>query len=435
MAKKTIFQEWRRGIIMCCMAMLLSGPGLIADEFHNPIGPLAARTEPISANVAIGFEFDLHEFTTITAVGGMFSWLEGTAFFAIVNRSSLATTPPTNTTMAIPFEIDQALAFLTVQGAKKPDSPAKTLSFPLDVQLPPGSYALVFGSGLYGTAGYVSTPIYQPGTVVGSLKWLRWTGWASIDQGAVYDLFISGTKDIHYPTGAPILDGASALGAKQFLGAKFTFNGPVKVSSVAAELSTASGTFFAAIVALDSRTLLPAGDTKNGVPFNPGEVLAYKTFSASGSTNQTVGIPIPIELPPGSYGLVLGTGLFGTQGNAAMPSYTAVSGSRSFFWSDSPWRWQDASTPGYPGTAWNFSITTAGAIAPATLKLSMLSGIAELTIRGSVNYNYRIEYTDSLGDPIWVPLTSFNLSQSTFSYYDTAALSADRRFYRVVGMP
>lgn len=153
-------------------------------------------------------------------------------------------------------------------------------------------------------------------------------------------------QTISNPIG-PAAGVAYALDPFQFFGARFQFSTPVTLASVRGEFqhyAGSSGSYFAALVPLASMSALPTGTPGSGVPFNPGEILAYRTFSATmGPTPQIITIPFSINLSPGVYGVVFGTGLFGTSGNGEMPAYATVPGSSDFFWSSSPWRWQDSS--------------------------------------------------------------------------------------------
>jgi hypothetical protein len=129
----------------------------------------------------------------------------------------------------------------------------------------------------------------------------------------------------------------------QFLGARFELATPVTLESVGMEFRNASGTFFAAVVPLSSMTDLPNGNPAAGIPFNAGEVLASRVFEVDvGSTPQMVATSFPLNLSPGVYGIVFGSGLFGADGWGQSVGYAKVPGSSSFFWSSEPWRWQDA---------------------------------------------------------------------------------------------
>lgn len=164
---------------------------------------------------------------------------------------------------------------------------------------------------------------------------------------------------IYNPIGAADGSGA-ALGSSQFLAARFALSTPTSLVSVGGEFRNVSGSFFAALVPLSSMAGLPKGNPGAGIPFNPGEVLAYQTFGANvGTTSQIITTPFSINLSPGVYGVIFGSGLFGTAGGSGvqggMPRYGKVTGSSSFFWSSQPWRWQDSQV--FPAEQFKIMIT------------------------------------------------------------------------------
>jgi hypothetical protein len=173
------------------------------------------------------------------------------------------------------------------------------------------------------------------------------------------------------PCGPPV-GSASGIASYQFLGARFQFTDPVEVESVGGEFQNLGGTYFAALVPLASMASLPTGTPANGVPFNPGEVLAYQTFvGAVGGTPAIQTVPFSIALPPGVYGVVFGTGLYGTAStsNPGMPRYGSVPASAGFFWSTLPYRWQN----GVPGSQQRIQMTIVPEPASAGL---LLAGLA-----------------------------------------------------------
>lgn len=152
------------------------------------------------------------------------------------------------------------------------------------------------------------------------------------------------------PTGPLISPTGSQVKPDQFLGARFDFSTPVDVVSVAGQFGNLYGSYFAALVPLNSLTSLPVGNPSAGVPFNAGEVLSYRTFSTIFSDIETVTVPFSIHLEAGAYGVVFGSGLYGTGSTQSgyMPAYATVPGSTGFFWGNNPWRWQDLNNSGQP---------------------------------------------------------------------------------------
>jgi hypothetical protein len=138
------------------------------------------------------------------------------------------------------------------------------------------------------------------------------------------------------PSGAGLL-----LSANQFLAARFTVATSSKIVAATAEFSNSSGSFFVAIVPLGSTSALPVGTPAQGIPFNAGEVVAVATFTLPAGFSGIYTVPLNFDAASGVYGIVFGSGLFGTSGTCGMPRFEPATGSGSFFWSQSPYRWQN----------------------------------------------------------------------------------------------
>lgn len=92
-------------------------------------------------------------------------------------------------------------------------------------------------------------------------------------------------------------------GNPQWLGVRFTLDQAAHVTAVGADFEYVEGTLFGAILSL------PGGELPSGNPFDDGIVLGFTTFSGGDPLYD-----LSLDLGPGTYGLVFGSGYFGTQG-------------------------------------------------------------------------------------------------------------------------
>jgi hypothetical protein len=227
---------------------------------------------------------------------------------------------------------------------------------------------------------------------------------------------------------------ASGIYDFQFLGARFAFSNSVTVVSVGGEFYDRwgyGGSYFAALVPLPSMTALPTGNPAAGVPFNPGEVLSYRTFTAYfGGPPQILTIPFGIDLPSGVYGLVFGTGLFGTSASGGgMPRYNDVPTSTGFYWSDQPWRWANMIT-GY-NTQNNIMITLSQPLR-CSIGLAGTNGY-RLSWPSSSGGSYTVESCTSLVLQLWSPVLPTNQWPISSTTWTNAFTPGERtRFFRVI---
>jgi len=123
-----------------------------------------------------------------------------------------------------------------------------------------------------------------------------------------------------------------------YTGVRFEVTEPVLTSQVGGHfVSATGGTFFGAIVALDDENDFPdSGDLMSDDVLGATE-LAFPTLSDEAFSNLT------LRLEPGWYGLVFGSGLFGTAGDGAalrnnidigVPTYIGGQPSGPGVWSD-----------------------------------------------------------------------------------------------------
>jgi len=95
----------------------------------------------------VGWRFETNEPLAVERVGGhllSFPDEPGEIFAALVRLESINSVP-----MGIPFTAEEVVATTTF----RPPFPSDEVLVPLEATLSPGSYALVFGTGLFGATG------------------------------------------------------------------------------------------------------------------------------------------------------------------------------------------------------------------------------------------------------------------------------------------
>ncbi len=156
------------------------------------------------------------------------------------------------------------------------------------------------------------------------------TGWlvSSLSAAVIYESASLG------PIGQA---GGPAVRATQFLGSRFEITQTTNVTAIGGHLrETGLGNqeLFGAIVMLAGPGAMPGG-----APFNPGEVMTSITFNPNPATTNAsddIMVPVSVQLEPGSYAVVFGSGLFGATGDGGMPfngqTVTAAGSGSYFFW-------------------------------------------------------------------------------------------------------
>lgn len=129
--------------------------------------------------------------------------------------------------------------------------------------------------------------------------------------------------------------GNGVAGGSLFIGADFTVMSPAQVSEIGASfadtaLTSGSGAIFGAIVEVDPTTGLPIQPVESLASITLGE--AVFTPTADGDTTAT--LSQAVNLLPGTYGLVFGSGLFGATGVADLLHNDDTVGSPSIFEND-----------------------------------------------------------------------------------------------------
>ena len=115
---------------------------------------------------------------------------------------------------------------------------------------------------------------------------------------------------------SPQQDMVPVIAPIQFIGTCLYLEESIHVQSIGASVYGTSDdtTLFMALISMESSSSLPTGN-----PLTEEEVLAHTTLNIGTELND-YWATMDISLAPGYYGLVIGSGLYGTTGVGAMPN-------------------------------------------------------------------------------------------------------------------
>ena len=145
--------------------------------------------------------------------------------------------------------------------------------------------------------------------------------------------------------GMPLLS-VSSVFSSQFIGARLRLPTATKLAGVTTEFSHVSGSLFLAVVILATDTSLPGGGGTSTTPFNSGEVVFHTTFTLPPDFAGIAAVPLDLDLAPGVYGFVIGSGQFGATGSAGVTNYAYKNDQAGFIWNGPPggvFRWSNTS--------------------------------------------------------------------------------------------
>lgn len=310
------------------LAVLMSTA--VASAHGNDVEPIVFEsTAPGNAGGGVslssnptGYSFRVLERTHISEVGVQATAYDGPyTFYAAIYR------------IGTPFSVadiagDSGLldvALLTASSASVGDAVA-----PMDVTLEPGWYALVAGTGRYGAdAPNLSVTLTNTGMPVADYTFAPYTINATTNarvfQGATLRLLLRGqTLPPSPPSSTAFLmqtalpgawwpSQAYQVDANWYRGAKFTIDRPARVQHVRAWALYGSGTVFGAIVRLAS----PAADPPSpGTAAFTDAVVASTLIDVGAAADDYAADFDDVALAPGSYAVLIGSGLFGATGSA-----------------------------------------------------------------------------------------------------------------------
>lgn len=113
--------------------------------------------------------------------------------------------------------------------------------------------------------------------------------------------------------------GGPAVEADQFFGVDFTITSPSEVTAVGGSIGNFgpnTGSIFAAILPLVRGTALPASAPPGKTLGEEVEATALAAVTFVPGTSMNASAPLSLELQPGNYALVFGSGAFGADGVA-----------------------------------------------------------------------------------------------------------------------
>lgn len=278
----------------------------------------------ISDTIFPGHMFRVTERTEITELGaGNLSGADGESIFISLYRTTTPATPPdiVNDTDLIEAEL------VTI-----PTGGAADVTGTVNAIVEPGWYAIVAGSGRHGaTAGTFAATLVNTGTTTtpnsyGPYVLNSTTGGLSL-QASTFRVFARGetlppappddTRFLHETAGPAAWQTSSAYGVddEQFWGTRFEITQTTRVGEVGGWMRLGDGQIFAAVVELDG----PADDPPPAdSPAFIDDVVDTVLIDAASAQDAYTGDFGNLELGPGHYALVFGSGLFDASGSAGL---------------------------------------------------------------------------------------------------------------------
>lgn len=302
--------------------------GLIFES--RPAGELGGAAQGLGNVFFPGHSFRVLERTQVTRVSATLSAFTQGSVFAALHRIEM----PLAAADVVGDSTLLATTLLEVPGGNV----AQDVEAPMTAVLEPGWYAIVLGVGRYGaTAGtfQVSLPDvvaattpqsygqYSLNSETGQMTLVairaRYSvfGHALPPLPAPEDEFRSDTAQPYafmYSTSGTDYQGYSAA-SDRFIATRFSIDQGVKLRRAGFWAFSGNGSLFAAVLRMNSPTGVPP--QPNSTAFLQA-VVASTTVNVGHAANAYYGSFNDEELEPGHYVLVVGSGLFGTSGEAPL---------------------------------------------------------------------------------------------------------------------
>jgi hypothetical protein len=182
------------------------------------------------------------------------------------------------------------------------------------------------------------------------------------NAGILFDTATPGTA----PDGGFIVQGDGTSANSNIIGASFTLTQTTEITGIGASFlvsapGSSSGSIFGAIIPLASPTSFPSQPVEGLAGITLGEIVFTPTQDGDNFGN------LELTLQAGTYGLVIGSGLFGADGFATVADNNVPDGSPNLF--------EDNFDSGTPPSVWD-------AFAPADSRLFLVPEPASLAMFG-----------------------------------------------------
>jgi hypothetical protein len=185
-----------------CLALLVA-MFTVAGQAHGLIihesATLGSTGQTAGTNISsvqfLGSRFHIDTTTKVTHIGGHMGITGGDLFGVIVSLSDPTLSNPNPLPSGSPFDSSEIVASTTFN----PGSPSSDFLTPLSVTLSVGYYALIFGSGQFGTMGqgFMTT---NNTDISGQASYFHWNSSGWIDGGFVNTRFVVTGNPIPEPT-------------------------------------------------------------------------------------------------------------------------------------------------------------------------------------------------------------------------------------------
>lgn len=174
------------GIVALLAAAASSGAPII---FNNPVGTPFLSSHSIGDDQFLGTRFSLGGSYQIESVDAVVSYGNGLDLFAAIVALPTEDSFPTASSAVGLADLTQVVAFGLFNPGFIQDAPS-VINIPFDIELSAGAYAVVFGSGLFGSSSSAHGALQNYASVAGSNA-MAWVGPNDLWYETDYD-FIAG---------------------------------------------------------------------------------------------------------------------------------------------------------------------------------------------------------------------------------------------------